>query len=305
MVTRSPRMLAFIRTTLRTADMFFKKQVTRSAAALSFFLFMSVFPFLICLNWLVSILDVDVSAMVSFFGGFVPAGTIAVINEYLSYIAASQSIPMLIGGLILMATTSSSAYRIIRNTMNDIYEQQKPRRGVIVDFFTSFAASFVFLLSVYICIILLLTGNWFIRLLEEHLGVGRALNHWTWLRFLVLFLFVLLMVYGMYRFSVPRERPRIPVFRGALLTALSLVVVSILFSMFISYSTRYSLVYGSLASIIILMVWLYACCNILFVGGILNAVLFKRRFPRWRRKKRFPVAYAEENEVSQTSDNTK
>ena len=286
-----PRLLAFVRTVLRTADMFCKKKVTRSAAALSFFLFMSVFPTLICLNWLVGTLHVDGAALAGLFGGFVPADTLAVINEYLSYIAASKSVPMLIGGLILMATTSAAAYRTVRGTMNDIYDQPQPRRGVVIDFFTSFAASFIFLFSVYVCIILLLTGNWFIRLLVEHLGVGAGLSHWGWLRFVVLFAFVLLMVYGLYRFSVPRERPRIHVFRGALIAALALVVVSMLFSAFISLSTRYSLVYGSLASLIILMLWLYVCCCILLTGGIVNAVLFRHS---GRRKKKFPASYTEE-----------
>lgn len=286
-----PRLLAFIRTVLRTADMFYKKKVTRSAAALSFFLFMSVFPTLICLNWLIGTLNIDGAALAGFFGGFVPADTLAVVGEYVSYITASQSVPMLVGGLILMATTSAAAYRTVRSTMNDIYEQSQPHRGPIIDFFTSFSASFVFLFSVYVCIILLLTGNWFIRLLVEYLGVGAGFSHWNWLRFVVLFAFVLLMVYGLYRFSVPRERPRIHVFRGALLAALALVVVSVLFSLFISLSTRYSLVYGSLASLIILMLWLYVCCCILLTGGIVNAVLFRHS---GRRKKKFPASYTEE-----------
>ena len=46
------------------------------------------------------------------------------------------------------------------------------------------------------------------------------------------------MVYGLYRVSAPRQRPRLSVFWGALLTAFWLVVVSVLFSIFITYSTK-------------------------------------------------------------------
>ena len=48
----------------------------------------------------------------------------------------------------------------------------------------------------------------------------------------------------------------------ALLSALAMVACSVLFSWFIDMSSRYSLVYGSLASLIILLVWLYLCGNI-------------------------------------------
>lgn len=163
MKIRSPKLLALYRVVSRCADIFFKKQITRSAAALSFFLTMSIFPFLICLNWMVGTLRVDVAEIASFFGGFIPRETLGVINEYLAYIENSDSLPMLIGGLILMATTSASAFRTIRTAMDDIYARSRPRS--LWAWLLSFLASFVFLLSVYFCIIILLTGNWFLNLL--------------------------------------------------------------------------------------------------------------------------------------------
>ena len=42
-------------------------------------------------------------------------------------------------------------------------------------------------------------------------------------------------------------------------------------------SARYSLVYGSLASVIIMLVWLYLCGNILIMGNVVNFVLFTHR----------------------------
>ncbi len=49
--------------------------------------------------------------------------------------------------------------------------------------------------------------------------------------------------------------------------------MSILFSLFISASTRYALIYGSLASVIIMMVWLFLCSMIIICGNILNLEL--------------------------------
>ena len=225
MKIRSRRVLAAARVVHRSVDLFLKKQVTRSAAALSFFLTLSIFPFLLCLNWLIGILNVDISAVGKLFGGVVPGETISIIQDYLAYIAQSRSIPMLVGGLLTMASSSSAAYRTIGNQMDSLYERRQPRR--FIHWLASFAASFVFLISVYFCIIILLTGNWFIELLDTHFGIGYLISRWTWIRFLVLFLFVLLMVYGLYRVSAPRQRPRLSVFWGALLTAFCLVVVSV------------------------------------------------------------------------------
>lgn len=293
MTIRHAKIQAGIRIFREAARMFFGKQLNRSAAALSFFLTLSIFPFLLCVSWLAGRLHIDASFFVSLFGGFVSAGTFSVLNEYLAYIADARSIPMLVLGLAAMVSSSSSAFRIIRSAMNDIYGRKKPLS--LIDWLVGFVPSVVLLLSVYFCILLLLTGGWFLRLLDTHFGIGRFIIHWNWIRFFVLFAFVLGMVYGLYRFAVPKEKPRVPVFRGALLTALCLVVVSILFSIFIGFSTRYSLIYGSLASIIILMIWLYICCSILLAGGILNAVWFRQSRRLFRRKKTpFPAPYTEE-----------
>ena len=88
---------------------------------------------------------------------------------------------------------------------------------------------------------------------------------------------VLLFVLLTYRLSLPRGGTRPPILPGAILASAALVAFSVLFSWFIGLSSRYSLVYGSLASVIILLVWLYLCGNILIVGNVFNYVWSCRR----------------------------
>ena len=57
---------------------------------------------------------------------------------------------------------------------------------------------------------------------------------------------------------------------------LAIVAASVLFSWFIGMSSRYALVYGSLASLIILLVWLYLCGNLLLLGTVVGRVLENR-----------------------------
>ena len=64
---------------------------------------------------------------------------------------------------------------------------------------------------------------------------------------------------------------------GTLVASLAIVAASVLFSWFIGLSSRYALVYGSLASLIILLVWLYLCGNILILGDVFNCVWYRRR----------------------------
>ena len=52
-----------------------------------------------------------------------------------------------------------------------------------------------------------------------------------------------------------------------------LVSVSGIFAIFINASIKYPLVYSSLASVIVLMVWLYSCCMVIYCGAAVNIAL--------------------------------
>ena len=42
-------------------------------------------------------------------------------------------------------------------------------------------------------------------------------------------------------------------------------------------SSRYSLIYGSLVSIVVLLIWLYLCGQILFLAIVFTSVWYKKR----------------------------
>ena len=99
-------------------------------------------------------------------------------------------------------------------------------------------------------------------------GLHVVFGLWNWLRYLLLFGCVLLLVSALYRAGIPRSAAgHRAVFGAALSTALVMALSSALFSRFISLSARYPLVYGSLAGLILLLVWLYFCGHILLLGA--------------------------------------
>ena len=63
---------------------------------------------------------------------------------------------------------------------------------------------------------------------------------------------------------------------GALFTSLGWLIFSEFFYMYVNMVASGSM-YGSLATIVFLMVWLYFCMFILFIGGEINEVLRRER----------------------------
>ena len=262
--------------------------VSRAAASLAYFLILTLFPLLVCVNFFIGLLELDPEAVFSALDPLLPRESLSIILEYLTYVSGipqSQSTPLLLASLFTILLSASAGLRTLLKTMDELYQVRhvSSLRRVVV----SVALSILFLLTIYLSIVVIFTGDWFFQLLEARLPSPlaeliplRLLSQlWGWLRYLLLCFCVLLLVLAVYRMGTPpplrREKKVLRL--TALLSAGALVACSVLFSWFIGMSSRYSLVYGSLASLIILLVWLYFCGNILLVGAVAGRVWFHRR----------------------------
>ncbi len=86
------------------------------------------------------------------------------------------------------------------------------------------------------------------------------------------FVLVLLHAYGGTRFRVPIRR-LVP---GAVFTAFFAVVVSLLYSQYLTYFAPANPIYGSFSSIMLLLIWFQLLGRVFVLGMILNRVLYKR-----------------------------
>ena len=55
------------------------------------------------------------------------------------------------------------------------------------------------------------------------------------------------------------------------------VVVSLLFSLYVENAGRYSLIYGSIGAIIVLLLWLYLAASMMLIGAEFNYILDELR----------------------------
>ena len=246
--------------------------VARSAAALSYFLILTLFPLLIWLHAFIGRFHLDLAPLLSSLGQVLPPEVLALLEDYLSYVSAVQSPALLWASLFTLLFSASAGLRTLFLTLGELF--QAPRRHGIGHIFLSVMLAALFLVTIYLSVTVIFTGDWFFRLLEGRLPrrlfpLAALGGLWRWLRYLLLFSFLLLLVLALYRVGVPPSHlNRRAALGAALATALALAACSAVFSWFIGLSSRYALVYGSLASLVILLVWLYVCGYVLLLGAV-------------------------------------
>lgn len=252
-----------------------RHNLPRAAGALAYFFVLSIFPLLLCTTTLVGLAHVDVQAFLLSLERVLPRAALELLSDYVNYAAQTHSPALLYAAVPAIVLSASAALRVLLDTMDELYGQ--PRDTGMRRILISALFSALFLVTVYLSVLVIFTGNWFLHWLDGALpGTLASILHfsalsrlWRWLRYLLLFCFVMLLVLALYRLGTPKQHVHLPsMLVSSLLCSGSLVGASALFSWFIGLSSRYSLLYGSLASIIILLLWLYLCGTILLLGAV-------------------------------------
>lgn len=253
------------------ADTFLTRRVTRSAAEIAYYMVMALFPVIICMYDLLALILRDPTAVLRIVETLVlPRETQALVSEFLIYVSGNTSQVMFIAALFVMITSASAAFRAMAAIVSEIHGDK--RFGIVSSTVVSVGFSVAFLLVLYLCILLMLTGKHFLLWLDALMPRVSIIWSWTWVRFLVLFAILLMMILVLYRLTTPRRTSH-RVLPGALFSAVGIVVMSILLSWLIGNSAKYSLVYGSLASVVILLFWFHVFGLLLILGVVLNHAL--------------------------------
>ena len=249
---------------------YYEQRLAIAAAGLCYFLTLSFFPLLICLQCMLGSMFPPTEELRGILSVLFPRSAVSTILDYLRYVAANRSDTMLFMALTVAASSSAAAFRILDRVMGAMRGGRRFHGPAALVF--SFCFSLVFLVMVCFAVILIGTGKWFLEFADRHIYFMNISGSWRWWRFVLLFLLLFVMISAVYRITAPagRAKRHLP---GALAASAALAALSVLFSAFIGASVKYPLLYGSLASVIVIMLWLYTAGNILFLGAALNVAL--------------------------------
>lgn len=263
-----------LRFVLRVIQTYLNYNVPRAAAQMSYYLLFSLFPVLMIIISILGLLHLDVASTMKVVENL-PIHQ-DVLEEYVTYVVTNESPALLWAGILMALTASSAAFRGLMRVSGEICGKLAFRKWAMYP--VSFAMSAVLLLTIFAFLVATVTGKWFLSWITTRFHLTAVIWAWRWLRFPIIFALGVLALSALYRVSLSKKAlPKGRAWPGAVFASVALVLGTAVFSIFISMSSRYSLVYGSLASIIILMLWFFVCANILVLGNVVNWALTLER----------------------------
>lgn len=254
-----------------------KDNVLGMSAEAAYNLFFSIFPLLLFLAPLLSLVGdeaVIIGSTIARLAPVIPPGALAVINEVLTDAVFAETAPALMSvGALLAAYTGSNMIATIASAMNRAYGVTDPRpflkrRLLAIALMIAIAVALTFSTTV------ILAGKSFFSWLVGAFGVEpQAAAVWQVLRYPVSFVFVVGVLWLMYYFMPAIKQRKSHVLVGAIFAATAWVLVTLAFRYYVTSVAIYSRTYGVLGGVIVLLSWIYLTMFVVLVGGELNAEL--------------------------------
>lgn len=253
--------------------------ITTRAAAISWSLFLSLFPFLLFVySWIPYLPNFDLiekSIYIFLVDRIFPQNEADQIESYVSVIARRNSGSFFsILFAIIFATNGINSlmtgFGSTKRRITGVTEHKTLKQYFIALVFT--VAVTVFLLAYLGFLIYFLTpGTDFLTSAID--------SEWmtSWIKrlvsFIAAFMFFLTAISFLYYYGINfdgRFRKMIP---GAILTSLLFFILVVVFSFYIENFNNYNLLYGSISTLLIVMIFLYASVVIILLGFELNMTL--------------------------------
>lgn len=253
---------------------FINDDLLSTGAQVTFFLLLSLTPFLVFLITLITYMPfVNFQDNMEVLAAFMPANAYEILRDIINQIITNRSGTLLSFGMLFTLWLSTNGVTSLIRGINRAYDQEETR-----PFWKRRAVSLFFTIQLSVAIILSLILIVFGKILGTQilhfLGFPDvSLEIWNYARYIIALITTILVLVSLYH-NTPNRRLRFrDVIPGAIVASIGWVIVSIAFSYYANNLGNYPKVYGSLGGIIALLTWIYLSSIIILMGAEINASL--------------------------------
>lgn len=256
---------------------YYVHDVARDSAALTYYLLFAIFPLLIFVSTLLGVLELDIASITAVLAPILPSDVVDIIRTYLEYVAANQSRQLLWFSLVFSIWFPMRSTGCLMHSLRKAFGRRAPENILLSQLRTLlFTIWMIFVIGLTLALVVV--GRRALYFLSGFLPLSETfISVWGYLRFIILGLVMAISLGILYQLALGQRRPLREVLPGVGSSLAAWLLLSMAFSYYVENMARYAQLYGSIATIVVVLLWLYMSGQVLILGAELSASLIHRK----------------------------
>lgn len=256
---------------------YYVHDVARDSAALTYYLLFALFPLLIFVSALLGILELDIDSITAVLTPLLPVDVVGVVRSYLTYVAANQSRQLLWFSLIFSIWFPMRSTGCLMHSLRKAFGRSAPENMLLTQL-RNLLFTVWMILVIGLTLVLVVVGRRALHFLSRIVPLSETfISVWGYLRFIILGLVMAISLGILYQLALGQRRPLREVLPGVGSSLAAWLLLSMAFSYYVENVAQYARLYGSIATVIVVLLWLYMSGQILILGAEFSAALLEKR----------------------------
>ncbi len=242
-----------------------------SAATIAYFLFLSILPIVILASQALGLFSLSIDTILKWAEINVSGDGFELLQSLLKHKPTGTN-NLILAAIALWAASRANIY-LVRLANYTFYDGAIVGKGYVRDRIRSLVTVAIALGTFILSLVVLVYAPIFLESVfkksEMLYAIGEVWLAMRWLVVLGLYFLVISLVF----YFLPSWRLNyVDIIPGSLFTAVGLIIVSVGFNAYVSFSTDYDLLYGSFANAVAIIIWFWAIGWVMVIGIIFNRV---------------------------------
>ncbi|MBR2786884.1 MAG: YihY/virulence factor BrkB family protein [Clostridia bacterium] len=245
-----------------------KHKISEYTAQCAYYTILSFIPFIILVVTLLKYAPMQKETLIEIIGNIMPENmtdvTIGIIQE-----VYSKSIETISMSAIFVLWSARRGFYALSKGLQNVYETHKEYNFLWLQI-KSIILTIIFVIAIVSALLISVFGNSMLQFVQIKFNISSDIAnifHFSkaGMYFVLFIIFVL-----MYRF-VPGHKMKIKKqIPGAIVATIGWYIISLIFSTYLENFKGFSLMYGSLTTIVLTMMWVYFSMYIILIGAEIN-----------------------------------
>ncbi len=245
--------------------------ISAFSAQAAFFLIMSIVPFLSLLLTLIKYLPISQAMLLDTVINVTPVPFEPLVTTILEELFAKSNGAILSVSVLVAIWSAAKGVLAIVRGLQAVYHVNESRNYFVLRFISAIY-TVIFVTAIILTLLLLVFSNQIYYALKADFPTAADfISIFIKQKFLLALCLLTLFFLVVYKLVRRSNNSFISLIPGAVIAALSWIVFSYAFSVYIDKFSDFSYTYGSLTTIVLLMLWVYFCMYLLFIGAEINS----------------------------------